>query len=227
MSSEEPGTETAPPSLLKRCYAELCGVFALVTVGCGAIVVNAQTGELGHLGISLAFGLIITIMVAATGHVSGAHLNPAVTVAFSVMGLFRRSEILAYLTAQVLGAVLGAATLLVLFGAETTLGSTVPSGSPWQSLLAETLLTAGLMFSITAVATGSHVKATPAAIVIGAAVAVGALWGGPVSGASMNPARSFGPALISGTWDHHWIYWMGPILGAVLGGLAYRLLEMD
>ena len=227
MSSEEPGTENLPPSLLKRCYAELCGVFALVTVGCGAIVVNAQTGQLGHLGISLAFGLIITIMVAATGHVSGAHLNPAVTVAFSVMGLFRRSEIPAYLTAQAVGAVLGAATLLALFGAETTLGATVPSGSPWQSLLAETLLTAGLMFSIAAVATGSHVKATPAAIVIGAAVAVGALWGGPVSGASMNPARSFGPALISGTWDHHWVYWMGPVLGAVLGGLAYRIMEMD
>jgi len=213
------------PPLLQRSAAEAVGVFALVVAGCGAIVVDAQTGVLGHAGISLTFGLVITVMVAATGHISGAHLNPAVTLAFAVIRHFPPREIPAYVGAQLAGASLGAAVLLGLFGDVASFGATVPSGSAWQSFGLEIVLTAGLMFSITAVATDTRAVGELAAIVIGASVAIGALFGGPVSGASMNPARSLGPALFSGTWQHHWLYWLGPIVGAILGAAVYQFIK--
>lgn len=219
------GSEILKPPLVQRALAEFLGTFALVTAGCGAIVVDAQTGALGHLGVALTFGLVIMVMVAATGHVSGAHLNPAVTLAFAVVRHFRAREIPVYLLAQLLGASAGAGVLLLLFGNQAALGATVPQGPTLQSLGLETLLSAALMFSITAVATDTRAVGETAAIVIGATVAVGALWGGPISGASMNPARSFGPALLSGTWDHQWIYWLAPIVGAILGAALYQLLR--
>jgi aquaporin NIP len=212
--------------LLRRVGAELLGTYALVTTGCGAIIVNTQTGALSHVGVALAFGLVITVMIVATGHLSGAHFNPAVTLALASIRRFPWREVPFYVGGQFLGAVLGAFTLRVLFGLTTSLGVTVPHADPMQSLVMELLMTAGLMFVITAVATDPRVPTPLAALAIGATVALGALWGGPISGASMNPARSFGPALLSGVWSHQWIYWISPIIGALLGAIAYQMIRL-
>jgi aquaporin NIP len=213
-------------NVLRRTGAELLGTYALVTTGCGGIVVNALTGALSHLGVALTFGLVITVMIAATAHLSGAHFNPAVTLALAFIRRFSWHEVPHYISGQLLGAILGAFTLRALFGATANLGATLPQGDPIQSLGLEFLMTAGLMFVITAVATDPRVPTPLAALAIGATVALGALWGGPISGASMNPARSFGPALIAGVWSHQWIYWLSPIVGAGLGALAYELIRL-
>jgi aquaporin NIP len=212
--------------LLRRVGAELLGTYALVTAGCGAIVVNSQTGALSHLGIALTFGLVITVMIAATGHISGAHFNPAVTLAFAFIRRFSWGEVPFYVGGQLLGAMLGAVTVQSLFGPTANLETTLPQGEPIQSLGLEVLLTAFLMFVITAVATDPRIPAPLAPLAIGATVALGALWGGPISGASMNPARSFGPALVAGVWSYQWIYWVSPILGAILGASAYQIIRL-
>lgn len=214
------------PSLLRRAGAELIGTYALVTAGCGAIVVNSLTGALTHVGVALTFGLIIAVMIAATGHLSGAHFNPAVTLAFAVTRHFPWREVPLYVGGQIMGAVAGALTLQLLFGPVANLGATLPSGSAMQSFGLEILLTAVLMFVIIAVATDTRAVGELAALAIGFTVLLDAMWGGPISGASMNPARSFGPALISGAWTAHWVYWVGPILGAVIGALLYQFLRV-
>jgi aquaporin NIP len=211
--------------LLRRFGAEFIGTYGLVTAGCGAIMVNAQTGALGHLGIALTFGLIITVVIAATGHISGAHFNPAVTIAFAVTRYFPWREVIYYIVAQCLGAVLGALTLRLLIGDVAALGATLPSGRVEQSFGLEVLLSAVLMFVIISVATDAKALGAPAALAIGFTVALDALWGGPISGASMNPARSFGPAMIAGIWTDQWIYWIAPIVGAVLGALGYQVIR--
>ncbi len=211
--------------LTRQALAEFTGTYALVLVGCGAIVVDSLTGALGHLGVALAFGLVITLMVAATGHISGAHLNPAVTLAFALTCHFPWRKLPLYWLAQLAGASAAALTLYTLFGNTAELGATLPGGSAGQSLLLEALMTAMLMFVITAVATDSKAEGQLAALVIGAAVAVSALWGGPISGASLNPARSFGPALVAGAWQAHWLYWLGPLAGAALGAGLYTLMR--
>ena len=214
-------------TLPQRLLAELLGTFSLVAAGCGAIVVEARTGALSHLGVALSFGLVVTVMVAALGHVSGAHVNPAVTVAFALFRHFPWRDVPGYVAAQLAGAAAGAGVLRLLFGrgGAEALGATVPAGPAVQSLALEALLTASLMFVITAVATDTRAVGELAALAIGATVAVDAIWGGPVSGASMNPARSFGPALLSGLWQAHWLYWVGPLLGAAAGAGAYQLLH--
>ena len=212
--------------LLHRAGAELIGTYALFSAGCGAIIVNSQTGALSHVGIALTFGLVITVMIASTGHISGAHFNPAVTLALAFIRRFPWSEVPVYICGQFLGAILGAFTLRGLFGLTANLGATLPIANPIQSLGTEVLLTATLMFVITAVATDSRAPALLAAIAIGATVALDALWGGPISGASMNPARSFGPAVVAGVWSHQWIYWLGPIVGASLGALIYQTIRL-
>lgn len=211
--------------LIRRSAAECIGTFALVTAGCGAIMVNAQTAALTHVGIALTFGLIITVMIAATGHISGAHFNPAVTIAFAVTRHFPWREVMYYLVAQVLGAVFGAMTLRFLFGDVALMGATIPVGSAFQSFALEVLLTAVLMFVIISVATDTRAIGTPAALAIGLTVALDAMWGGPISGASMNPARSFGPSLIAGVWENQWIYWLAPTLGATIGAVLYQWLR--
>ncbi len=212
-------------NLARRAGAEAVGTFALVTAGCGAIMANAQTGALTHVGIALTFGLIITVMIAATGHISGAHFNPAVTIAFAVTRHFPWREVAYYVAAQVTGAVLAAITLRLLFGDVALLGTTLPAGSPLQSFALEMLLTAVLMFVIISVATDTKAVGSPAALAIGFTVALDALWGGPISGASMNPARSLGPALVAGVWENQWIYWLAPVIGAVIGATLYQLLR--
>jgi aquaporin NIP len=212
-------------SRLRRAGAECIGTYALVTAGCGAIVVDRLTGSLAHFGVAFTFGLIIMVMIAAAGHLSGAHFNPAVTLAFTFTRHFPWRDVPLYIGAQLLGAIGGALTLQLLFGTIANLGATAPTGSVVQSLGLEILLTAVLMFVIISVATDTRAVGQLAALAIGGTVALGALWGGPISGASMNPARSFGPALVSGAWQDHWVYWLGPIIGAVLGALAYQWLR--
>ncbi|MDY7093444.1 MAG: MIP family channel protein [Acidobacteriota bacterium] len=213
------------PSLVRRSLAELIGTYCLVLAGCGAVVADAGGAGLGTVGISLTFGLVVTVMVLSIGHVSGAHINPAVTLAFALFRHFPRRDVPAYLVAQILGASGAAATLAAVFGPQGTLGATLPAGAPGASLLLEVLLTAILMFVITSVATDTRAVGQMAGLAIGATVAVGALWGGSTSGASMNPARSFGPALVSGAWADHWLYWLGPIVGAFLGAAVYGFLR--
>ncbi len=212
-------------ALLRRAGAECVGTYALVTAGCGAVMVNATTGDLTHVGVALTFGLIILVMIAATGHLSGAHFNPAVTFAFALTRHFAWRDVPFYIGGQLLGAIGGALTLRVLLGPVAHLGTTLPSGGVLQSFGVEILLTAVLMFVIVSVATDTRAVGQLAAVAIGATVALDALWGGPISGASMNPARSFGPALISGTWQDHWIYWLGPLIGACIGAIAYQILR--
>lgn len=212
-------------TIWRRAGAELVGTYALVTAGCGAIMIDKTSGALTHVGVSLTFGLIVTVMIAAVGHISGAHFNPAVTIAFALARHFPARDVLAYVGAQLLGAVAGALTLQVLFGSVANLGATVPAGSALQSLGLEILLSAVLMFVIIAVATDTRAAGQLAALAIGATVALNALWGGPISGASMNPARSFGPALVAGIWRDQWVYWIGPIVGAALGAAIYQLLR--
>jgi aquaporin NIP len=212
-------------SLLRRAGSEFAGTYALVTAGCGAIMVNTQTGALTHVGVALTFGLVIAVMIAATGHISGAHFNPSVTIAFALIRRFQWREVPVYIAAQIAGAISAAITLSLLFGDVANLGATFPQGSVAQSLGLEILLTAVLMFVITAVATDDGAAGHLAALAIGATVMLDALWGGPISGASMNPARSFGPALIAGAWRDHWVYWLGPLIGAGLGAIVYQWIR--
>ncbi len=203
----------------------MVGTFALVFAGCGAIVVDAGGAGLGPIGVALAFGLVVTIMVYATGHLSGAHLNPAVTLAFAAVGRFPLRQVPAYVAGQCLAALAAALLLALLFGAGTGLGTTLPTGSAAQSIAVEVTFTAFLMFVIMAVATDARATGAAAGIAIGGAVALAALVGGPISGASLNPARSLGPALVTGNLTQIWIYLLGPILGALVGGLTYKVLR--
>ena len=214
-------------SLARALVAELIGTFALVFAGAGAIVVDAKTGALGHVGVSLVFGLVIMVMIYAVGHVSGAHFNPAVTFAFSLSRHFPWRRAAGYWVAQISGAVLAAALLRSSLGNTAHLGATLPAGSQGQSFLWEIVLTFFLMFVIMAVATDTRAFGEAAAIAVGGTVALDALFGGPISGASMNPARSLGPALVSGNLHAVWLYIVAPPLGAALGALAYGFIRDD
>jgi MIP family channel proteins len=215
------------PDLLRRAAAEGLGAFALVFAGCGAIITEAEhPGSLGTVGIALVFGLIVMAMVYATGHLSGAHLNPAVTVAFSLTRHFPAREAVAYVIAQVAGALLAAALLSAVWPSNPAhLGATLPSVGTGSALIYEAVLTALLMFVIMAVATDTRAVGAGAAIAIGGTVGLDALFGGPITGASMNPARSIGPALVSGELHDLWIYLVGPIIGAALGAIAYQIVR--
>jgi aquaporin NIP len=215
------------PDLRRRALAEGLAAFALVFAGCGAIVANAAYGgALGALGVALAFGLVIMVMVYATGHLSGAHINPAVTLAFTLTRHFPARDAGAYVLAQLAGAIAGALVLLAIWPDQPgELGATLPSVGAGSALVYELVLTAFLMFVIMAVATDTRAVGPAAAIAIGGTIGLDALVGGPVTGASMNPARSLGPALASGEWSDFWLYVVGPLAGAVLGALAYQLVR--
>jgi len=209
----------------RRLAAEALGTFALVFFGAGAIMVTSRNGDLGRVGIALAFGLVIAAMVYALGHISGAHLNPAVSLAFALTRHFPWRLVAAYWTAQCLGAIAAALLLRGSLGDVADVGATTPSGSDGQSFLWELVLTFFLMLVIMAVATDTRAVGEAAAIAIGGTVALGALVGGPVSGASMNPARSLGPALAAAELNALWIYLLAPLLGAALGAVAYQVLR--
>jgi MIP family channel proteins len=212
---------------MRALIAEAIGTFALVFAGCGAIMVDAKTGALGHLGVAFSFGLVIMVMIYAIGHISGAHFNPAVTLAFALTRHFPWARTAAYWGAQVAWALLAAALLRGSLGDLAHNGVTLPSGSQGQSFLWELLLTFFLMFVIMAVATDSRVVGEAAAIAIGGTVGLDALFGGPISGAAMNPARSIGPAVVSGDLHALWLYILAPAVGAALAGLAYQFLRAE
>lgn len=215
------------PGLLRRAGAEGLAAFALVFAGCGAVITNAtHEGALGAVGVSLVFGLIIMAMIYATGHLSGAHINPAVTVAFTLTRQFPVRDASAYIAAQLAGATAAALLLLAAWSDKPArLGATIPTVATGTALLYEVVLTAFLMFVIIAVATDTRAVGAAAALAIGGTVGLDALFGGPITGASMNPARSFAPALASGTWTDFWIYVVGPVVGAALGAFAYQLIR--
>ncbi len=209
----------------RRAAAEFVGTFALVFAGCGAVMVNAKTGELGHVGVAFTFGLVIMAMIYVVGHVSGAHFNPAVTFAFSLSRHFPWPRAFAYWTAQLLGALAAALLLHASLGDIADVGATLPSGSQGQSFLWEFLMTFFLMFVIMAVATDTRAVGEAAAIAIGGTVGLDAMFGGPISGASMNPFRSLAPALVSGNLHALWLYLVAPVLGAAAGALTYQFVR--
>jgi MIP family channel proteins len=211
--------------LARSLVAEAIGTFALVFAGCGAIMVDAKTHALGHVGVAISFGLVIMVMIYAVGHISGAHFNPAVTLAFATSRHFPALRVPAYWAAQFAGALTAALVLRGSLGDVAHVGATLPSGSDGQALLWEGVLTFFLMFVIVAVATDTRVVGEAAAIAIGATVGLDAMFGGPITGASMNPARSLGPAIAAGDLASVWVYLTAPFLGAVAAAAAYRLLR--
>ena len=207
---------SAMPLLIKKLIAEFSGTFLLVFAGTGAIIINQTTdGMIGNAGIALAFGLAVLIVIEIFGDVSGAHVNPAVTIGFAFANRFSWREVLPYIASQITGAILASFVLKLLFPASQFLGATIPAGSQLQSLILEFLMSAILMFIILSVSSGAKEKGINAAATIGMVVALEAFLGGPVSGASMNPARSIGPALVSENISSLWIYIIAPIIGAL------------
>lgn len=206
--------------------AEALGTFCLVFAGTGAVMVNQVTGgQVTVLGIGMVFGLIVLAMIYTIGHISGAHLNPAVTLAFFSAGRHPRKEVAPYLISQLLGGIVASIMLrFIFFGHPTNLGATLPAESWEQSFTLEFVLTFILMFVIMGVAHNDRDEGLMAGVAIGATIAVEAIFGGPISGASMNPARSFAPAVVSGNFQYHWIYWIAPIFGSIAGAQVYRLI---
>ena len=202
---------------MKKYFAEFLGTFALIFTGTGAIIINEVShGAITHAGIALTFGLIVLAMIYTLGDVSGAHLNPAVTLGFFVARRLGGAAVLPYLASQGLGALAASGLLRALFPAHATLGATLPAGPALQSFVLEIVLTALLMFVILSVSTGAKEKGITAGIAVGAVIALEAMFAGPICGASMNPARSLAPALVSGHVEHLWIYLAAPVLGALL-----------
>lgn len=202
---------------MRKLLAEFIGTFALVFAGTGAIVINQVSGgAVTHPGIALTFGLIVLAMIYTFGDTSGAHLNPAVTTGFAIARRFPWREVPGYIVSQILGALLASGTLRFLFPGNGTLGATLPAGSAGQSFVLEVILTFLLMLVILSVSTGAKEKGITAGIAVGSVVALEAMFAGPISGASMNPARSLGPALVSGHLEHLWVYLVAPMLAAAL-----------
>jgi MIP family channel proteins len=208
---------------MQAAIAELIGTFILIFFGCGSILIDQNLdGIFGLQGIAFAFGLIVMAVVYAIGHVSGAHINPAVTLALAAVNKFSWHKVPFYLIAQFLGATLAAFALSVSVATDDSLGMTMPSGDIGQALFLEVIMTAFLLFVVMGVGTDKRAPSTFTAIAVGGVVIVDVLVGGTISGASLNPARSFGPALVTMNFEHLWIYFVGPIAGALVGVMLYR-----
>lgn len=210
---------------MKNYIAEFIGTFALVFFGTGAIVVDQQTGgSLGLFGISTVFGIIVTAVIYIFGTISGAHINPAVTVSLAVGKLFPKNKVVGYIVAQIFGAILASTVLFLLFPENQSLGATLPSGILIQSLIIELVLTYFLLLAILGI-TSNMETSSLTGIVIGVMITGMILFSGPISGGSFNPARSIGPALISGNFSALWIYILAPTIGAVLAVFTWRALS--
>ncbi len=211
----------------RELLAEFIGTFVLIFAGTGAVMVDKlSNGAVTHLGISIVFGAVVTALIYSLGHISGAHFNPAVTLAFWSSGFFRRSLVLPYILAQILGAIAASGLLRMSLGTVGNLGATMPRNGDWiQSLVLETVLTFILMLVIFGSGLDRRAPIGFAGIAIGLTVALEAACMGPITGASMNPARSLAPALVSGNLQHQWLYWIAPILGAQIAVIVYRHLS--
>jgi aquaporin Z len=212
---------------MNRLIAEIIATFALVFAGTGAVIVNQSVGSVTHVGIALTFGLIVMAMIYAVGDISGAHMNPAVTIAFAVGGRFAWRQVVPYVLAQLVGAFAASGLMRLLFLDQTSLGGTYPAGPWWQSFILEIVLTFLLMFVVLCVSTGSKEKGIMAGAAIGSVVALEALFAGPICGASMNPARSIAPAIVSMQMQSLWIYIAAPILGAVAAVFAHVWIQPE
>tara|TARA_B110000902_G_scaffold74041_1_gene87485 strand:+ start:390 stop:1052 length:663 start_codon:yes stop_codon:yes gene_type:complete len=214
---------------MKKYWAELFGTYILVFVGTGAIMINEITGgEISHLGIGLSFGLVVMAMIYAIGDISGAHINPAVTIAFAVAKRLPKNQILPYISFQLVGAILASASLFFIFPESNTMGETLPLKEAWvQSFILEFILTFILMFVILNVSTGSKEKGITAALAVGGVVAFEATFAGPISGASMNPARSIAPAIFSGELTYLWLYIVAAILGSIFAVYSCKLVQSN
>lgn len=213
---------------MNRYLAELLGTFILLFCGTGAVIIDQQyNGAVTHAGIAITWGFIVMAMIYALGDISGAHMNPAVTIAFTIAGRFQTKQVLPYIISQAIGALLASITLKYLFPENETLGATLPAGSDMQSFILEFLLTFFLMLVVINVATGSKEQGMFAGLAIGSTVLLEAMFAGPVCGASMNPIRSMAPAFISGHIEHLWIYIVAPIAGAAFAVPIHKILHYN
>ncbi|HXF10826.1 MAG TPA: aquaporin [Desulfuromonadaceae bacterium] len=211
---------------MKKYCAEVLGTFALVFAGTGAIIIDqASHGAITHVGVALTFGLVVLAMIYTVGDISGAHLNPAVTLGFWLSGRMPGREVLPYAASQIAGALLASGLLRLLFPEDKLLGTTLPAGPEMQSFILETVLTFFLMLTILNVSTGAKEKGITAGIAVGAVIALEAMFAGPICGASMNPARSLAPAVVSGHCEHLWLYLVAPCLGASTAMFACRCIR--
>lgn len=211
---------------MKEYLAEFIGTFALVFCGTGAIVINEVSGGMvGHLGVAISFGAVVMAVIYSIGDRSGAHINPAVSIAFAISGRFDWKLVPGYIISQVLGGLLASFFLLLLFPDLSDYGMSNPAGPAMQTFYLEIILTFFLMFVILQVSHGSHESGIMAGAAIGAVVLLEALFAGPITGASMNPARSIAPAIVSGEFTHLWIYLSAPTIGAILSVGAWKLIK--
>ncbi len=211
---------------MKKYIAELLGTFALLFCGTGAIVINTETsGALSHVGVAITWGLIVMAMIYVFGTISGAHFNPAVTIAFWVANLFPTKEVVPYIISQAIGAFLASFILYYLFPNNDTLGASLPSGEAMQSFILEVILTFLLMLTILHLSQGSKEQGAIAGVVIGAVVLLEAMFAGPICGASMNPIRSLSPAIVSGHIEHLWVYLTAPLVGAIVAVFVWKSLK--
>ena len=214
--------------LNKRVFSEFIATFILVFAGCGAIVINTLTGAIGHIGIALTFGFTVSAMIYTFGHISGAYMNPAVTISFTIMGEFEKKDLLPYIFAQIIGAIFAVSVLYLLFIEEVKsvealayMGATLPRGSQMQSFILEFILTFILMLVICGSAVHGKAIKSFAGLAIGFTVGLEAMFAGPISGASMNPARSIAPAVLSGNIEALWLYIVATIFGAIVAGFVF------
>jgi len=213
---------------VRKYIAELIGTFILVFCGTGAMVIDQQTGgAVSHVGVSITWGLVVMSLIYSIGNLSGCHINPAVSIAFTIAGRFKAQLLPGYIASQLTGALLASFTLKLLFPASPSLGATMPAGSEMQSFVLELLLTFFLMLVIMNVAHGSKEQGQFAGIAIGAVIGLEAMFAGPICGASMNPARSIAPAIVSGHLMHLWLYVVGPIAGAALAVPVWKYLRVE
>uniref|UniRef100_A0A0E0BYS7 Aquaporin n=1 Tax=Oryza meridionalis TaxID=40149 RepID=A0A0E0BYS7_9ORYZ len=231
-SSRCHGNDVISVQFMQKILAEILGTYFMIFAGCGAVVVNLNTGGVVTFpGICAVWGLVVTVMVYSVGHISGAHLNPAVTVAFATCGRFPWKQVPSYVVAQVLGSTMASLTLRVVFvrggGArgEHLFFGTTPAGSMAQAAALEFVISFFLMFVVSGVDTDNRAIGELAGLAVGATVAVNVLFAGPVTGASMNPARSLGPAMVAGRYGGVWVYVAAPVSGTVCGAWAYNLLR--